>query len=161
MKGVKGNRHHKFKHGKSHNVKNKNVLYNRYNAMKQSCYNVKSTTYKNNGARGIIVCDLWKNNYVEFYNWSITKGFTNKRSLVRIDRNKGFGPDNCKWVSKQNKSKITNKNKPPCNKINVEYCGQFYSVKELSKFLNIPYQTLYQRLRSVKLSNKIIKYENN
>lgn len=148
-------------HGKSHNLKNKNVLYNRYNAMKNSCYNPKNITYKNNGARGIIVCDLWKNNFLEFFNWSITHGFTNKRALHRIDRNKNFSPDNCKWLSKSNKSKLVNKNRKPYNKINVEYNGNIYSIKELSSLLKIPYITLYFKLRMIKLDGKPIKYVNN
>ena len=149
----------KFKHGKSHNVGKKSVLYNRYNAMKNSCYNSKVNTYKTNGGRGIIVCDLWKNDFMEFYNWAITNGFTNKRSLIRIDRNKEFSPYNCKWVSKRNKNKITNKNRPPCNKIKVKYNGQIYSLNELSSLLDIPYMTLYFRLSHTKLSGKIVNYE--
>lgn len=159
MKGVKGNKHHNFKHGKSHNIKNKNVLYNRYNAMKNSCYNTKNTSYNNVGARGIIVCELWKNSFIEFYNWAITHGFTNKRSLLRIDRDKEFSPENCKWVSKRNKVKITNKT--PRFTVKVKYNGEIYSIKDLSLLLKIPYSTLYFRLSRNKIKGKTINYEHN
>lgn len=150
----------KFKHGKSHNVKKKNVLYNRYNTIKNSCYNPKNSSYNNNGARGITVCDLWKNDFMEFYSWAIKSGFTHKRILHRIDRDKEFSPDNCKWVSYKTKSKLVDN--MPSNKAKLDINGEIMSIKELGKLLKIPYSKLYYYLTRSKVGtdNKKINLEN-
>lgn len=135
----------KIKHGKSHNIGKKNVLYNRYNSMKASCYRPKHSAYKNNGARGITVCDLWKNDFMEFYNWAISHGFTNKRVLHRIDRDREFSPENCRWVSHKTKNKIIAK-LGLCYKAKLDLFGDVYSIKELSELLNISYSKLYYNL---------------
>lgn len=134
-----------FKHGKSHNVGKKNVLYNRYNSMKASCYRPTHSSYKNNGARGIVVCDLWKNDFMEFYNWAISHGFTNKRVLHRIDRDKEFSSENCRWITYKTKNKLIG-NQLPNNKAKLDFYGEIYSIKELSELLNISYSKLYYKL---------------
>lgn len=146
----------KFKHGKSHNIKKKNVLYNRYNAMKNSCYNPKNSSYKNNGARGITVCDLWKNDFMEFYNWAITHGFTHQRVLHRTDRDKEFSPDNCRWITYKTKNKLVG-NIIPTNKAKLDINGEIMSITELSDLLQIPYSKLYYYLTRSKVGADIKK----
>jgi len=154
---VKGKLHHAFKHGKSHNIKNKNVLYNRYNSFMQSCYNKNSNSYKNNGGRGITVCKEWKNNFLNFSNWAIISGFTNSRVLHRIDRDKNFSPDNCKWINKSTKNKLTHPGITNIKRI-YQYNGELYSMSELSKLLNIPYSSLRYSITTAKFdSSKIHK----
>jgi hypothetical protein len=40
--------------------------------MLQRCSNPENPDYKNYGGRGIKVCNEWKENFVNFYNWAIT-----------------------------------------------------------------------------------------
>lgn len=79
-----------------------------WSSMKARCDNPNNPYYKNYGGRGITVCDRW-NKFENFYDDMCPRpeGMT----LERIDNDKGYGPDNCKWVTlfEQQCNKRTNR----------------------------------------------------
>lgn len=58
--------------------------------------------------KGISVCEEWKNDFIVFYQWSINNGFKDKLQLDRIDGNKGYCPENCRYVTSQTNRENTN-----------------------------------------------------
>ena len=90
--------------GKSH------PIYNTWCNMKQRCFNTKSPKYKNYGARGIKICQEWLD-IKKFYEWSLDNGWQNGYSIDRIDYDKDYCPENCRWisVSENSRSKHTTK----------------------------------------------------
>lgn len=50
--------------------------------------------------RGIRVCDEWKD-FKTFEAWAIEHGFSSELQLDRIDNDKGYYPDNCRWTTHQ------------------------------------------------------------
>ena len=94
-----------------------NKFYQTWYGMLQRCTNTMRQDYKNYGGRGIIVCEEWLD-IKKFIAWAESthpniEGYT----LDRIDNDKGYNPDNCRWadrtmqsvnqrISKRNTSKI-------------------------------------------------------
>lgn len=67
--------------------------------MKARCRNKNSISYKNYGGRGINVCDEWLD-FKTFYDWAISNGYDENLEIDRIDNNKNYEPNNCRWVTK-------------------------------------------------------------
>lgn len=82
-------------------MKGKERLRSIYYGMKQRCYNEKSINYKYYGGRGIRICDEWLESFDNFYQWAIVNGYNNELTIDRIDSNKDYSPDNCKWSTKK------------------------------------------------------------
>lgn len=80
-------------------------LNDRYHNMKRRCYNKEYKDYHNYGGRGIDICSEWLEDRLEFINWSHANGYHPDLELDRIDNNKGYSPDNCRYVDR-----ITNRN---------------------------------------------------
>ena len=83
---------------KSKGIGNKRLM-SIWNNMKTRCYNSKSKSYANHGARGITVCDKWKNNRREFEEWALANGYSDGLSIDRINNDGNYEPDNCRWTT--------------------------------------------------------------
>ncbi|AFL99510.1 AP2 domain-containing protein [Desulfitobacterium dehalogenans ATCC 51507] len=68
--------------------------------MKKRCYNPRNKSYKDYGARGIELCNEWRNDFMSFYKWAIANGYSDELSIDRIDNDKGYEPSNCRWATR-------------------------------------------------------------
>lgn len=135
MPAPKRNQNH-LKHGLSHTR-----IDNIYKAMISRCYYKKNNRYERYGGRGITVCSEWKNDKIKFFEWAFSNGYSNELTLDRIDVNKGYCPENCRWVSykKQANNKSSNRF------INVN--GVSHTIAEWSDITGISIGTIWARLQ--------------
>lgn len=114
-------------------------LYKIWGNMCNRCSNPNNPAWSRYGQRGILVCDEWKS-YENFRNWAKTNGYTDSLTIDRIDNNKGYNPDNCRWVDRY--AQANNKR----NNHIVEYDGYKKTLSEWASYLGIPYKTLHHRV---------------
>ncbi len=80
---------------------NRHPLYIKIYQIYSRCYNPKHDNYKYYGGRGITVCDEWRNNNRAFVVWGLANGWRPGLEIDRIDNDKGYSPDNCHFVTRQ------------------------------------------------------------
>lgn len=68
--------------------------------MIQRCHTPTNTGYYKYGARGIQVCERWRNSFAAFFA-DMGEPPTNEHSLDRLDNNGNYEPGNCKWSTRR------------------------------------------------------------
>jgi Fic family protein len=109
--------------------------------MKSRCNDPTNAYYNRYGGRGIKVCDEWYKDFMKFYNWSIANGYSDKLSIDRINNDKGYCPDNCRWTTAKIQANNTSQNK------RVEYNGETHTIAEWSDIVGIKQNTITYRLK--------------
>lgn len=109
--------------------------------MNERCYSPKAINYKNYGARGIKICDEWKNDFTAFYNWAIANGYDDKLSIDRIDNDGNYEPNNCRWVTRKKQC-----NNRRSNRL-IECNGKIQTLQEWADETNINSNTITLRLK--------------
>ena len=107
--------------------------------MKARCYNPKSSYYVNYGGRGIKVCGRWLNSFANFLADMGPKP-SPKHSLDRVDVNKGYDKQNCRWATRLEQARNTRGNK------RFTMNGVTKSLVEWSEVSGISYGCLQSRI---------------
>lgn len=115
-------------------------LYKRYKSIKDRCLNKNNKSYKYYGGRGITMCKEWINDFTVFSNWAINNGYKNELTIDRINNNKGYCPENCRWTTIEEQHNNTRKNR------NYIFNGEKMTISQISKLCNVNYETLRHRL---------------
>lgn len=87
-------------------------LYSEWFSMVNRCHNPSAHNYSRYGRRGIEVCEEWRYSPENFISWvESTGGRPIDSTLDRIDNDKGYSPENCRWasVSQQSRNKRSNR----------------------------------------------------
>jgi hypothetical protein len=102
------------------------------------CTNPKQASFKDYGARGVTVCKRWED-YGKFLE-DMGRRPTPKHTIDRADNNKGYSPNNCKWVPRkeQNRNKL--------NTILISYRGEKRLLNDWCELLKLPPSTIRMRL---------------
>lgn len=130
-------------------------IYDCYVNIKQRCYNKKCKSYKDYGARGIKMCQEWKDKekgFINFYKWAIENGYKENLTIDRINNNGNYEPSNCRWVLMKEQMNNTRRSHY------IIYNGEIKTIAEWSRILNINYSTLYNNIIHCKNYDSFSKY---
>lgn len=111
--------------------------YHAWRQMKRRCYSKNVAEFKNYGGRGIVVCDLWRNDYLAFKRdmGLCPTGY----SLDRINNEGPYSPENCRWASREQQMRNTR------NNVYFTYLGKTQTMAEWAIELKISYDCLRRR----------------
>jgi hypothetical protein len=94
---------------KTHGVTG-SVEYHSWQRMKARCLNPNSTQYKWYGLRGVTVCERWMDSFETFLADMGHKP-SPAHSLDRVDTNKGYEPENCRWATSKEQQRNKRNNR--------------------------------------------------
>lgn len=138
-------------------------IYRIWRGLKSRCYCNSQNSYKNYGARGITVCDGWKNSFESFYQWAIENGYReevvgkrqNNITIERIDNSKGYFPENCRWATA-----VEQANNRRTNTI-LYLNGEPDTIANWSRRLQMPYHYIQNWRKRGKTFEDIVRQYNN
>lgn len=91
----------RMKHGES-----RTALYKVHSGIIGRCTNPDNGQWRNYGGRGITVCESWRA-FPPFGVWALSNGYKPGLSIDRIDNEKGYSPDNCRWTNQKEQMRNT------------------------------------------------------
>ena len=105
--------------------------------MRNRCSNPNHPNYEEYGNQGISYPEKWDD--FEVFWEEMKGGYSDDKTIDRIDGTKSYSKGNCRWVdyNGQNRNKQTNKR--------VTYNGKTQIIMDWARELNIPFSTLYRR----------------
>lgn len=109
--------------------------------IKDRCFNINNDAYKNYGARGITMCAEWSSSFISFYNWAKNNGYQENLTIDRIDNNKNYYPENCRWITMKEQHRNTRRN------TYLFFNGETRCVSEWCEILGINKNTVLSRIR--------------
>lgn len=113
-------------------------LYMVWAAMRQRCGNPNNPAYKYYGGRGIEVWEEWTD-YSIFKEWAMENGYQEGLMLDRIDNDKGYQPDNCRWATQEEQSNNRSDN------IFVDIEGEEMTLAQAANKYGLKYTTVVSR----------------
>lgn len=100
--------------------------------------NPKDQAWDNYGGRGITVVDNWQ----VFDNFILDMGEPPLGlQLDRIDNQKGYSKENCRWATRKQNSSNTRRS------VFVEYDGQRMTLAEIEELTGLHHSTISRRLK--------------
>ena len=124
-------------------ISNPNCFYKKpwfgsYKSMLRRCYDEKEIGYKRYGGRGIKVCEEW-HDIANFEKWVNTSNYSKGLTIDRIDNDKDYGPNNCRWVD----MRVQSNNRR--NTIYFTNNGETHSAGDWARILNVDISVLHRR----------------
>lgn len=114
------------------------------------CYNEKDTSYKNYGAKGVTMCDEWKNDYQKFLTWCLENGYKEGLNLDKDTKSgitKIYSPETCIFITPRENllaRDIT---------VKVMYKGELQPISKIAEVEGVPYYIIFNNKDNPKFRN--------
>lgn len=108
------------------------------------CYNEKHPTFKQFGAKGITVCDLWRNGVKDMHEWAIENGWEDGDILVLKENEKEFNPTSTIILKNfEYRSSIGQKGGEQ-----ITFKGETHSITKWAEIMNVNRTSLTNKLKN-------------
>lgn len=107
--------------------------------MKSRCNNDKRKDAKYYHGKGITYCSDWER-FEPFRDWALSNGYNDSLTLDRIDGDKDYSPENCRWITIQEQQR----NRSSC--IYFTHNGETKTLSEWARIFGIDRTTLHDRI---------------
>ena len=120
--------------------------------MKDRCDNRHNIQYKSYGGRGITVCERWggADNGFENFMHDMGSGYRKGLQIDRIDNNKGYSPDNCRWATPIQNARNRRTN------VYLSMNGKRMLLVEWAKYLGVKSCSVTDRIKRHRLDGTIL-----
>ena len=115
------------------------VEYGAWSRMIKRCHDKEDENYPRWGGRGITVCDRWRYSYSNFLH-DMGRRPKDKDSLDRIDNEKGYSPENCRWATFKEQAQNTR------NNVTATIDGITKTVSEWCDYYNLSISSIFDRI---------------
>ncbi len=127
-----------IRHGHTKN-KELSQIYISWKNMKARCINPNNSSYENYGGREIAVCERWMNSFAQFTK-DMGEHPGSGYSIHRVNNNKGYCRENCRWATKKEQARNKRNNKL------ISYNGKKQCLAAWAEEYNINYEILLTRI---------------
>lgn len=114
-------------------------IYIMWKNIKRRCSSDKGKDFKDYKGRGITLCDEWRE-FEPFMEWALSNGYSDTLTIDRIDNNKGYSPDNCRFATIV--EQVRNRRKT----VKLTYKGETKPLTEWCEIYGLKKKTVYGRL---------------
>ena len=111
-----------------------------WGGMKSRCHNPKNHAYPRYGGRGIFVCNEWLFDFDKFFEDMGPK--PKGMDLDRIDNDKGYSKENCRWISRTENSRNTRRT------VFFDVNGSMMKVHQIAEATGQKESTISYRIKS-------------
>lgn len=125
----------KTKHGSSNTR-----LYSIWMGMKQRVTNPNNSAHKYYIDKGITICEEWLE-YLNFKEWALNNGYQKHLTIDRVEDNKDYCPENCRWITQSQNSKRNSNAKL------ITIDGETHDITDWCKLLNISHSSVRWAVR--------------
>ena len=115
-------------------------IYRILKGMIQRCENPNHDNYPRYGGRGISVYPAWRSDPKKFVRWSTKHGYRDGLTIDRINNNKSYSPENCRWNDPLTQARNRGNNH------SITWRGKTKTVAEWSEITGIKYHTINKRI---------------
>lgn len=122
----------------------KTRLYQTWVNIRGRCCRTNNPAYSLYGGRGIMICDDWKNSFEAFARWALANGYQDDLTIERIDYNKGYMPENCKWISMGEQANNRRSN------VSITFNNETHNLSQWCKIYGKEYNLVYNRIHKNK-----------
>lgn len=113
--------------------------YRIWNNIRRRCLDPRVPHYAEYGARGITVCDRWRESFANFYADMGAKPFASA-TVERKNNNGPYSPENCVWATRREQANNTRRNR------HITFHGRMQTLAQWAREVGMRPGTLQMRL---------------